>query len=1151
MIQAISKDEALNRKVEGDFLTIDDERYYVIRNIDQMKPFFMTIISSADHWLFVSSTGGLTAGRVSPEQALFPYITVDKIHESTTHTGCHTIIRETVDNRVRLWEPFNRQHKGSYEISRNLYKSSLGDKLCLEEINHELQLTFRYTWSTSAEHGLVRSCELTNLGAKQRRIEVLDGFRNVLPAGTPAKSQTSTSNLVDAYKWTELDPGTGLALFTLFSGISDRAEPCESLRANTIYSMGLDNPTYLLSVAQAEQFRQGDPLNVEKHRRGIRGAYFVSTAFEIAPSDQARWSFVADVERTQAEVIELNHALREPQALEQRIRDAVAAGSTELSETMAASDSRQLVADEMMSTHHHANVLFNVLRGGIFDHNYDVPTADFRNTIRYFNTAVSERNCEFLDSLPPLVAHDDLMARVREIGDSQLERLCLEYLPIRFGRRHGDPSRPWNHFAIRLRDNDGNRLLSYEGNWRDIFQNWEALLLSYPHFVENTIAKFVNASTADGYNPYRITKDGIDWEVEEADNPWSYIGYWGDHQIIYLQKLLELSQQFDPMKLGKLLRRRIFSFANVPYRIRPFADIWANPKSTVEFDETQANQIAAAEISYGADAKLIRTQAGDVYLVTLLEKLLITLLTKLGNTVIGGGVWMNTQRPEWNDANNALVGQGVSVVTLCYMRRYAASLSDLLKNEQDAIAVSAEVADWLTDLAGSFSRQKDLVGIADVSPEDRYAALEELGLASERYRERIYDSGFSGEQTDVSISDIHRLIDDAMAVIEFSIARNRRDDGLYQAYNLIASGPRTLALETLYPMLEGQVGVLSSGALNAAEACAVVESLFDSPVYREDQNSFMLYPDRSLPNFLQKNIIPQKDVHSVPLLVEMLARNDERVVSQDPNGDYRFNADFINVEALDTCLATLRQDYGDLVADDHDALLQVYEDVFEHRSFTGRSGGMFGFEGLGCIYWHMVGKFLLAVQENFDNAIATGAADAKRLGELYYKVRGGLGFNKTPKEYGAFPADAYSHTPGHSGARQPGLTGQVKEEILTRFGELGLRVCDGVAYFQPYLLRRREFVQAPVTFRFLDTRRQWQEIELPAAALAFTWCQVPIVYVLDDTAEGRIRVSRFDKTESTYDGLKLKQDDLTALTSRSGGIHQITVHIPASMLLCD
>ena len=60
------------------------------------------------------------------------------------------------------------------------------------------------------------------------------------------------------------------------------------------------------------------------------------------------------------------------------------------------------------------------------------------------------------------------------------------------------------------------------------------------------ISKFLNASTADGYNPYRITSDGIDWETIEPDNPWSFIGYWGDHQVIYLLKLLEISRRSLP-----------------------------------------------------------------------------------------------------------------------------------------------------------------------------------------------------------------------------------------------------------------------------------------------------------------------------------------------------------------------------------------------------------------------------------------------------------------------------------------------------------------------------------------------------------------------------------------------------------------------------
>ena len=127
-------------------------------------------------------------------------------------------------------------------------------------------------------------------------------------------------------------------------------------------------------------------------------------------------------------------------------------------------------------------------------------------------------------------------------------------------------------------------MLYYEGNWRDIFQNWEALGLSYPHSWESMICIFLNATTADGYNPYRISSHGIDWEIIEPDDTWSHIGYWNDHQIIYLLKLLEHQMNNDPKKLEQLFAEQIFSYANVPYRIRSFEEIIENPKETIDFN---------------------------------------------------------------------------------------------------------------------------------------------------------------------------------------------------------------------------------------------------------------------------------------------------------------------------------------------------------------------------------------------------------------------------------------------------------------------------------------------------------------------------------------------------------------------------------------
>ena len=1139
--------------VSGEFIDMAGERYYAIYNVERMEPFFISVISDTDHWLFVSSTGGLTAGRVSPETALFPYVTVDKVHESNTHTGSKTMLRVHLNGKQHIWEPFNREHDGYFNFSRNLYKNRLGNKLCFEEINHDLGLTFRYTWLSSDSYGFTRQCQLENLGGESIRVDMIDGLQNVLPAGTPRFAQTNTSNLVDAYKWTELDESTGLALFTLYSGITDRAEPAESLRANTVFCLGLDGHNTLLSSGQLDDFRYGILPQQELLKRGIRGAYLVSATLDVSPQKPHEWQIVADIEKSQADVVALRKKLANPDAVAAEIAASVDAGSDALARIMASADGFQAAAEVNVAVHHYANVLFNVLRGGIFDNQYTVTSWDFARTIRRFNKGVYRENRELLDGLPNTLSVDELLSAVHRHGDLQIARIAHEYLPITFGRRHGDPSRPWNQFAIRLKDDDGNRLLSYEGNWRDIFQNWEALALSYPSFIESIIAKFVNASTVDGYNPYRITKEGIDWEVEEPDDPWSYIGYWGDHQIIYLQKLLELSRAFHPERLNEFLHESIFCYANVPYRIRPLDALLENPKSTVDFDEPKAERIEKRVADMGADGKLLLDDAGNVYQVNLLEKLLVPLLCKLGNLVVDGGIWMNTQRPEWNDANNALVGQGLSMVTLYYLRRYIRFFRDLLTANGKPSDMSIEVTEWLNETAAALSRARKLTDRGAIDAQARYKILFELGAAASHYRERVYQQESYSGKTSQDVAPILGMLDDALSIIDRSIASNRREDGLYHAYNLLDLDAESLTIDTLYPMLEGQVAALSAGSIPPEEAVAVLEALFASDVYRPDQHSFMLYPDRTLPHFLEKNRIPADQASAIPLLKKMLGDGDERIVEFDADGNLRFNADFANVGELNARLDALSGEYGKDIEAARGPVSALYESVFNHQAFTGRSGGMFGFEGLGSIYWHMVSKLLLAVQENYFAAVDSGADDVvcKQLGDLYYRVRQGIGFNKTPAEYGAFPTDPYSHTPKHSGAKQPGMTGQVKEEILTRFGELGIRVNNGTAHFQPRLLRAREFVSRARQFRYLDVAGNWQEIKIPRHGLAFTWCQVPIIYSLSANEGPQLVITLDDGSRQTIQGLALPAEIGTGLFQRSGRVAEIRATFDESQVFAD
>ncbi|MDX1421362.1 MAG: hypothetical protein R3181_15455, partial [Rubricoccaceae bacterium] len=696
--------------VEGEIVEIDGTPYYRIANVDRMPPFFVTVVSAADHWLFASSTGSLAAGRRSPEHALFPYETVDRIHDAQGRTGGKTLflIARGINGTSQrcLWEPFSRRYAGLYRVRRHLYKSLRGDRLRFEEVNDDLGLTFATAWATSQRYGFVRTSALTNHGGEPARVRLLDGVQHLMPYGIPRAMQDTRSVLADAYKRNE-QLGSGLGIFALSAQPVDRAEPSEALLATTVWQAGLDADAVLLSSRQLDRFRRGEDVAGEPLVRAERGAYLVHAALELAPGATRAWDLVADIEQDAADVVALDEALTDAEALRRAVHQDVDAGTQRLRFLVATADGEQETADAMATARHRMNVLFNIMRGGVFDEGYRVRREAVRAFVAHYNVPVAEAHAGWFDALPETLTIQALR-EASEAGSPQLRRLCAQYLPLHFSRRHGDPSRPWNHFSIDVHDEEGGLRHGYEGNWRDIFQNWEALGRSFPGFFEGMVTTFVNASTADGYNPYRITDDGIDWERIEPDDPWSYIGYWGDHQIIYLLRLLVQLRAHEPDRLAALLHDRRFSYANVPYRIKPYADLLRDPQDTVVFDDAEEARIVERVEAVGADGKMLWDGSGHVLLVPLAEKLLVPLLAKLTNFVPGGGIWMNTQRPEWNDANNALVGYGISMVTLFALRRYLAFLRDLLSDADAAIDLSVEVADLADAVGEAFTRFADL-----------------------------------------------------------------------------------------------------------------------------------------------------------------------------------------------------------------------------------------------------------------------------------------------------------------------------------------------------------------------------------------------------------------------------------------------------------
>lgn len=1128
--------------VQGEYVLLDDERFYRIANFDTMNPFFMSIVSDSDHWMFISSLGGLTAGRKNADNALFPYYTDDRIHDAQDQTGSKTILIVEKEGKSWLWEPFSDRYAGLYDIQRNLYKNIPGNKILFEEINRTLETTFQYAWLNSERFGFVKQSSVSNIGEEAIAVDVLDGIQNVLPYGITRRFQLEYSTLADGYKRNELDAETGLGLFRMSSIPTDKAEPSEALKVTTVWSEGLKGAVRLLSAGQLVPFRLGRPLTEETDIKGKRGGYFLNAHIELETGSKSRWHIVADINKDHSQVADLRQMLKAAIGLEQQIADDVARGTQNLERIVANADGLQLTGDELSANRHFSNVLFNEMRGGIFDQDYKIDRADFLKFIKITNRLVAERQMVRLEVLPEQISLHKLLDEAAGADDAVFEKLCYEYLPLTFGRRHGDPSRPWNLFSINIKDEHGEKILDYQGNWRDIFQNWEALAASFPAYLESMISKFVNATTADGYNPYRVVRDGFDWEVLDPNDAWSYIGYWGDHQIIYLLKLLEASSKYSPGRLTGLLGKEIFGFANVPYRLKPYEELLADPQNTILFDHELDAKIQDLVSRIGEDGKFIQDGEEGPYLVNLTEKLLISVLAKIANFIPEAGIWMNTQRPEWNDANNALVGSGVSMVTLYYLRRFMLFFNRLFEaSDQTEKNISSEVADWLGSTVKIFVRFGTLLS-APLSDSDRKQIMDALGQAGSDYRLRIYDFGFSGEKTTVSIESLRAFSEWSIQYIDHTIEANRRNDHLYHAYNLFKVNQEGIEIRHLYEMLEGQVAVLSSGKLSPTQSLELLDALRQSALYREDQNSYILYPERDLPRFLEKNVIPEDALKTSKLLQKLILENNRQVILKDSEGQIHFRGEFNNARALKAVLDSMADsEYVSLIEAEQEDILKLYEKIFDHQSFTGRSGTFYKYEGLGSIYWHMVSKLLLAVQEVMVRARENGEKQSvlKRLQVHYNQIRDGIGVHKSPELYGAFPTDPYSHTPGFSGVQQPGMTGQVKEDILTRFGELGLQVKEGEIHFTRDYLPAEEFLSETGRFVYFDLSGEKIEIDLEPRSLAFTCCQVPVVYTIADSET--IQLILKDGSQKNIEKLNLDTKTSASIFNREDRIRRIDV----------
>ena len=75
-------------------------------------------------------------------------------------------------------------------------------------------------------------------------------------------------------------------------------------------------------------------------------------------------------------------------------------GSKNLRKLVATADGLQVTGDALSANHHAANVLFNIMRGGLFEDNYRLDKDDLLAFCRSWNRPVVSANSDFFESLP-------------------------------------------------------------------------------------------------------------------------------------------------------------------------------------------------------------------------------------------------------------------------------------------------------------------------------------------------------------------------------------------------------------------------------------------------------------------------------------------------------------------------------------------------------------------------------------------------------------------------------------------------------------------------------------------------------------------------------------------------------------------------------
>jgi hypothetical protein len=117
----------------------------------------------------------------------------------------------------------------------------------------------------------------------------------------------------------------------------------------------------------------------------------------------------------------------------------------------------------------------------------------------------------------------------------------------------------------------------------------------------------------------------------------------------------------------------------------------------------------------------------------------------------------------------------------------------------------------------------------------------------------------------------------------------------------------------------------------------------------------------------------------------------------------------------------------------------------------------------------------------------------------------------------------------------------VKEDLLSRFGDVGVVVDDGRIHFVAERVIGDEFLEAPQAFAYVAPGGGDARLDLDEGTMAFTVCQVPVI--LHRLGDPRIELTYADASIVVVGGLVLDAEASAAIFERSGDVARLDVFL--------